>query len=181
MSFTSILNRIKAQDSSGYGVRAGGNPAPTRSNAQSSPCEVPSWTNSIELLKWRTMVAVWTLMLFLSACAKDKAPGVTCQDCTVNVSFNTEVIPILSANCATTGCHTGAATSAQNISFDSAVAYTQATARGRYIVAGNANQSIFYSQLLPGAINHMPNNGIQLTACDIQKIYCWINQGALNN
>jgi hypothetical protein len=91
------------------------------------------------------------------------------------------VIPILAANCAITACHTGSGSGAANISFDSAVAYTQATASGRYILAGNANASSFYSQLLAGSANHMPNNGRQLSACDIGKIYCWINQGALNN
>lgn len=117
----------------------------------------------------------------LASCTRDHAPGITCQDCTVIVSFNREVIPILSANCAITGCHTGAASTASNISFDSAVAYTQATIRGRYILPGNANASSFYSQLLSGANNHMPNNGGQLGPCDLQKIFCWINQGATNN
>ena len=130
---------------------------------------------------YRAILVCVTLIACLSSCTRDKAPGITCQDCSTSVSFNTEIIPILAANCAITGCHTGSASSAQNISFDSAVAYTSASGHGRYILAGNANASLFYSQLLSGANNHMPNNGQQLGACDIQKIYCWINQGALNN
>ena len=130
---------------------------------------------------YRAILVSIILIGALSSCTKAKAPGMSCQDCTVNVSFNQEIIPILTANCAITACHTGSASGALNISYDSAVAYASATARGRYILAGNANASLFYTQLISGANNHMPNNGGQLSPCDLQKIFCWINQGALDN
>ena len=130
---------------------------------------------------YRAIPVCLILVAILSGCARDKASGVICQDCTVIVSFNKEVIPILTTYCAIPNCHTGSARGALNISYDSTVAYAQATARGRFILPGNANASLFYTQLLPGANNHMPNNGVQLDPCTIQKIYCWIQQGGLNN
>ena len=81
------------------------------------------------------------------------------------------------------GCHTGPAnTAAGHVSLDSVLAYAQVTYPGKgYVVASYPNNSILYSQLLPGFPNHMPNNGGQLDDCTIQKIYCWIQQGALDN
>ena len=128
------------------------------------------------------ILACLILIAILPGCTRDHAPGIVCQSCTDTVSFNRTIIPILNTYCATGSlCHTGTASSANGISYDSAFAYAQATARGRYIYPGNANASVFYSQLLPGANNHMPNNGVQLDPCTMQKIYCWIDQGALNN
>jgi hypothetical protein len=135
----------------------------------------------MNILTKKTIQVACILIVMIAACTKDKAPAVSCQSCPVNVSFTKDIIPILATNCAIGNCHTGSASGALSISYDSAVAYTQATARGRYILPGNPNASLFYSQLLAGANNHMPFNGRQLDPCTIQKIYCWIEQGALDN
>lgn len=130
----------------------------------------------------RAILICLMLIAILSGCTKDQANNSACQTCSV-ISFRTDIIPIFQANCSMSGCHTGApASAAGHVSLDSAVAYAQATYPGKgYVTAYNANNSILYSQLLPNFPNHMPNNGKQLDDCTIKKIYCWINQGALNN
>jgi hypothetical protein len=130
----------------------------------------------------RAITVCFILVLFVSGCTRDTSPGVPCQSCSAyTASFARDIIPIFSANCSLPACHTGTASNADHLSLDSAVAYTQVTAAGSYILTGNANASLLYSQLFAGANNHMPNNGRQLSDCDIQKIGCWINQGAVNN
>ena len=131
---------------------------------------------------WRAIGICIIIIVYMSSCTKDTAVYSPCPDCPSNISFSNAIIPVFKAYCATVGCHTGPATSAPGrISLDSAIAYAQATHPGTgYVVAGNADFSLLYSQLQAGAPNHMPVGG-QLDQCDIQKIQCWINQGALNN
>lgn len=131
---------------------------------------------------WRAIGVYVILMVIISSCTKDTAVYKPCPDCPSNISFSSAIIPIFKASCAITGCHTGPASSAPGrISLDSAIAYAQATHGGTgYVVGGNANYSLLYNQLQAGAPNHMPVGG-QLDACDIQKIQCWIDQGALDN
>ena len=119
------------------------------------------------------------LVTILTGCTKDHALLSNCGTCPV-ISFKTDVIPIFAQNCATSGCHLGQFP-AGNISLDSASAYTQATKPGTgYIHAGSPSTSILLEQLYPEGMPHMPLTG-QLNDCDIQKISCWIQQGAANN
>ena len=126
----------------------------------------------------RAILVCFILVALLSGCTRDEA--VQCQNCAA-ISFKTDIIPIFQVYC-TTGCHTGPLSTAKgHFSLDSAVAYSQATEPGAgYVVPGNANYSLIYSELLAGNSLHMPV-GSQLDPCTIQKVYCWINQGALNN
>ena len=126
----------------------------------------------------RTILACFILIAFLPGCTRDEA--VQCQNCTA-ISFKTDIIPIFQVYC-TAGCHTGPPVSAKgHISLDSAIAYSQATEPGTgYVNAYDPGNSILYSGLLAGNSLHMPV-GSQLDPCTIQKVYCWINQGALNN
>jgi hypothetical protein len=126
----------------------------------------------------RAILVCLIIVVFLSGCTRDEAP--LCQTCPT-ISFRTDIIPIFQTYC-TAGCHTGPVSSAKgHFTLDSAVAYSQATEAGTgYVVAGNANYSLLYSELLAGNSLHMPVS-YQLDPCTIQKIQCWINQGALNN
>lgn len=130
----------------------------------------------------RAILVIAVLVCLTTGCTRDTAPGIVCQSCAANaVSFSNDIIPIFNANCNISGCH-NTIDDAGRVNLDPANAYATVTEPGKgYVVKNNANYSLLYSQLLVGANNHMPNNGRQLDACDIQKIYCWINQGGLNN
>ncbi len=128
---------------------------------------------------YRAILTCLALALILTACTKDHASDQACQSCSV-ISFRGDIIPIFRVSCALSGCHTGTS-HAGGVDLDSAAAYAQATHPGTgYVTAGSPNTSVLYSQLLAGFPNHMPVGG-QLDPCDVQKIYCWIEQGALNN
>lgn len=121
-------------------------------------------------------------LLILSACSRDKTGNNTCASTCDTISFKADIIPIFTVNCALSGCHNVANGTNHYVNLDSAQAYASITQTGTgYIVAGNPSYSVLLGQLYRGATEHMPNNGGQLDACDIQKISCWIQQGALNN
>ena len=65
---------------------------------------------------------------------------------------------------------------------DSADAYSNVTAHGTgYIIPYHANTSLLYTTLNANGVNGMPKNLPPIPQCQVQAIYCWINQGALNN
>jgi len=122
------------------------------------------------------------LLVLLSGCSKDKSANNNCQGNCSAISFKADIVPIFTANCALSGCHNNSTSANRHVELDSAKAYASATQPGTgYVVAGDPNASILLGQLYAGVSNHMPNNGQQLDACSIQKISCWIQQGALNN
>lgn len=120
-------------------------------------------------------VVVICLPLVLSQCSKPAAE----INCATSVSFKTDIIPILSTNCAISGCHTGAHPEA-NLNMDSANAYHNLTTKG-YVVAGTPNYSIMYNQMLGnGGVPIMPPTG-GLDHSYTDKVYCWIKEGAQEN
>lgn len=118
-------------------------------------------------------------LMFLAACSKDHSSSSACSNCPT-ISFKADIIPILSQNCATSGCHTGSAPQAR-LNLDSASAYSGLTAVGKgYVVAGDPSSSIMYTQMVAGSSQPMPPSGL-LDQCTSFKVSCWIKQGAQNN
>ena len=88
---------------------------------------------------------------------------------TTNMSFATDIVPLLQANCY--ACHSNANQSVSGISLE-----------------GHSNVKIQVDNgRLLGAITHasgfspMPQGGPKLSDCNISKIRSWINNGAPNN
>ena len=123
------------------------------------------------------LAVITALLIFFTDCTKtstlliDNSPEVT-----KTVSFATDIIPILSASCAKSGCHSGSVS--PNLA--SANAYNS-LATGNYLDLGNPSNSLVYLWLtgkestpMPlGASNNPSNiNGLMLA---------WIKQGAKNN
>ena len=134
------------------------------------------------IYKGSGIIALCLILAFiLPGCAKDKSHTSTCTTCPAT-SFKSDIIPIFNTNCATTtACHHGSNAVSAHLDLDSSVAYAQATQAGTgYVKPNDANNSILYDQLFAGVGHHMPVGG-QLDPCTMQKIYCWIQQGALNN
>ncbi len=120
-------------------------------------------------------MAVVVLAIVLAGCYKDiRSPG---QDPTAPpqaVSFSGDLVPLFTANCATSGCHD--AIPAHRPSLTAANAFTAITSGGfiNTVVPGN---SIIYGEVKSGS---MPPSGA-LRVSDIQKILDWIRNGAPNN
>ncbi|HMM11467.1 MAG TPA: cytochrome c [Bacteroidales bacterium] len=110
------------------------------------------------------------LAISLNSCYKDNEEDLYGTDncVTTNVSFNTQVQPVLNANCVS--CHSGAGASA-GIRLSNHTEVSAAIDGGRFV----------------GAIKHqsgfsaMPPSGPKLTNCQISQIEAWIAQGKPNN
>ncbi|MCX6274492.1 MAG: hypothetical protein NTV09_04730 [Bacteroidetes bacterium] len=90
------------------------------------------------------------------------------------VHFSTEIQSILSGNCTMSGCHDG------NEQF-SLIGYDNVIANGS-VKSYNAHGSKLYNSLKGGGEAIMPPaSSPSLTSKQIQQIYVWIEQGALNN
>ena len=109
----------------------------------------------------------------LSGCYNDKFEqlyplGTTTCD-TTNVSFATDIKPILAAKCNTTGCHNNAAATGYDLSaYDGVKAIAD---NGKLL--GSINWTTGFSA--------MPKSLPKLSTCEINKFTRWVNQGKLNN
>ena len=90
------------------------------------------------------------------------------------VCYDTEIAPIIIANCAYTGCH-DAATKEEGVDLSS---FSSIIKTGG-IKSGNAKKSEFYQVLNESGDEQMPPDQ-KLSEADIGLIYNWIEQGAEN-
>jgi mono/diheme cytochrome c family protein len=88
--------------------------------------------------------------------------------------FSRDILPIISSNCATTGCH-------DNITKQEGVALTSYAQISLYVKPNSINTSKLYNVLYATGESHMPPyNKTQLTQKNIDSIKSWINHGAKN-
>ena len=118
-----------------------------------------------------SLVAVMCL-LFVVSCTKDyyEQPDTLPQ----NVSFLNDVIPIFNANCIS--CHNDGGT-APNLSADKA--YGALISGAGLVIPGNPEESELYHRIM-GQGSMMPPGGM-MSHSNIDLIYLWIKEGALNN
>jgi hypothetical protein len=111
------------------------------------------------------------LVLALAACTTKQTLS---ADLPV-VSFQSDIQPIMSANCAVgSRCHSGSGGHLESL-----LTYTGVM---RYVTAGDAHGSPLYSTVRLYYGNVMPPSpNPHLSDDQIAKIYVWINQGAQNN
>lgn len=123
----------------------------------------------------RILLTVSLFLLILTSCTKDETtpPGgnpdpMACD--TNNITFSSDVGPILSGSCAISGCHNGATMqSGLDLSIYASVK----------VIADDGR--------LIGTITHaagfpsMPRNASKLAQCTIDKIQAWIIAGAQDN
>jgi hypothetical protein len=119
-------------------------------------------------------LAAVLVVTVLSSCYKDIiSPGQDPNGPPQFVSFSGDLMPIFTANCATSGCHDGVA---HNPALTPAKAYDAIT-NGGYVNTLVPSNSILYSEVKSGS---MPPSGA-LKSSDVQKILDWIRNGAPNN
>lgn len=99
---------------------------------------------------------------------KDSTSSPGCD--TTGMTYSVNIKPILSTNCY--GCHGAASYQTRSgINLEDFGALTT------QVKNGNLLNSIKHT----GGVTPMPLNGAQLSACDINKITDWINNGIQNN
>ncbi len=127
------------------------------------------------------IIFVFSAIVLVTGCTKDKTPVPPSQvfgsNCDTNhVYFVNDILPILSSNCAKSGCH-DAATHAEGYNFSNhAGAYSA-------IHPGNINNSKLYEVIASGGGEDMmpPAGNTPLTSAQVDMIAQWITQGGLND
>jgi mono/diheme cytochrome c family protein len=119
----------------------------------------------------KRLVAVFVLAFAMQSCYYDNVqelyPNPPACD-TTNVSYATDVWPVINANC--TGCHSGGAP-AGNVSLED---YTD-------IVVAADNGSLLCTIRHDNGCSPMPKGGGKLGDCDITKIEIWVDEGTPDN
>ena len=89
----------------------------------------------------------------------------------IEVSFEQDLLPILTARCALAGCHV--ADGPHGLDFRTYESFVTGGEHGPAFVPGNAQESAVVEQIVSG---RMPPGGPPLTTAEIQSFVDWINQ-----
>ena len=90
------------------------------------------------------------------------------------VSFQTSILPVITANCTQSDCHSAGSDAGPLLSYDDGI---------QFVVAGKPHQSTLYKVITsqsPGTVMPVPPM-TPLDNASIENIYIWILQGAQNN
>ena len=130
----------------------------------------------------KKIILAATALVIFAGCYNDKydklypLPTTTTTTCdTTTITYTHDILPIITASCyntSTGGCHGTGTTSGYD--------YTTFSVLQNNALSGWVVQDINFAATGRGH-NNMPLNGSKLSACDINKITRWVNQGALNN
>lgn len=126
--------------------------------------------------KERSLSLLIVLVLAISSCyydnAEDLYPTLTNVTCNTGaqISFSTEVLPLMNLECNTASCHNSIDRAAQ-IVLDT---YTD-------LLISASDGSLIGSMRHSAGFIPMPDAAPKLDACSIELVAEWINQGALNN
>ena len=123
-------------------------------------------------------------------CSNHACTGGTCG-CGAGVTFGAQVQPILTANCASAGCHTGNRP-AGSLALGSGASYaalvnvasSSACTSLVRVKPGATTQSYLMNKLTDTAIcsgTQMPKTGTSLSSAQLALISGWICEGAPNN
>ncbi len=119
-----------------------------------------------KIIKPIFLIGLITFLIILS-CAKDKVPlpVIDSSTCKPNISYTNDIKPIMTSYCIS--CHG---------SKNQSGGYNLSTYDG---VSSNTSK-VLGSIRQDGSAISMPQDG-KIPDSLIQKVYCWINQGAKNN
>lgn len=123
------------------------------------------------------MVAIVGAIVGLQSCYKvATVPKSTVEEVTANVSFATDIQPILTANCSVIGCHSAGGRSPD---LTAEKAYN-ALSGANYIDVGNPENSNIYLWIIGKKTTPMPPAGANPSNLN-NLVLAWIKQGAQNN
>ena len=132
----------------------------------------------------KKLLMISVLIIFLGSCYNDKydklyplssATTTTC-DTSGTLSYANDIEPIIASNCFNpgNGCHDATGSSVSGYNYQTSITSLQSNA-----LNGSLLSDINF--MPTRGHNSMPLNGAQLSACDIDKITRWVNEGAPNN
>lgn len=162
------------QDFGGFSFYGIGNP-PTFFAVMVRKLVAPYFlTLNLTMKNYRLLITASVLSigtaLFIQSCADHKLPAPEGSNCSSEVSYANDVLPIINSSCAIVGnggCHNGGNGESRD---------WRVFAR----VQSHATQIKDRVMRTPGTAGHMPPNG-SLTSDQVRLISCWVDQGAQNN
>lgn len=123
----------------------------------------------------RFLLLTIALLFCVLGCTRDRAhmlmPDHVSQPMATKTSFEQNVLPILTARCALSGCHV--ADGPHGLDFRTYESFIAGGEHGPAFIAGNAEESEIVEQIVSGS---MPPGGPPLSAAEIQLFIDWINQ-----
>jgi hypothetical protein len=123
-----------------------------------------------------TSVIMAILVVAVTGCYKTTTLLVAAPEVTTEVSFSKDLVPLLAANCAKSGCHSGSIT--PNLSAE--IAFTSLIG-GKYVDVATPENSEVYLWLTGKNTPAMPL-GAPSNPSNINGILlAWVKQGAKNN
>ena len=125
----------------------------------------------------RNVLIIIAALAGLSGCYNNKAdklypaPVNTCDTAGI-ISYDTDIVPIVTAYCYSpgNGCHDAAGSRTSG--------YDYTTYYGIEVNAANGD---LLSDLISGTPHMMPKNGPPLPSCDLDKIIRWVDEGYPDN
>lgn len=155
-----------------------------------------SYIQSMMISKFRKLIPIFICSagLLLAGCGGDSGnstgpdpdPDPDPNEPNRAVSFSEDISPILSTNCATSGCHNSSTQeSGVNLSsYDAALGSVGSQYGTEIIDPGNPDSSPIIDKISndnPEFGVRMPENRPSLSSADIDSIRAWIEDGAPNN
>ncbi|MFN8438571.1 MAG: hypothetical protein U0V72_13190 [Cytophagales bacterium] len=119
--------------------------------------------------------------IFLFSCKKKEKNVAQVCNSKDTVSFHADIKPLLTLNCALSGCHMGNSPSG-GLNLESDKAYIELTnIKSGYIDTLAPKRSLLYSSLVSTDNPMPPKPFSKLNDCDIQLIVQWMQEGGKNN
>jgi hypothetical protein len=124
---------------------------------------------------------LFLMSVFFSQCSKDTTEPTQIVYPDSNLSFNQHIYPILSGNCATSGCHESI-NPAKGLDLET-LTPSFISVNGPTVIPFNAVQSRLYRLILASDMGtpRMPLNRAPLPTSQVEAIKTWINEGAIIN
>ncbi|MDO9184439.1 MAG: hypothetical protein Q7W13_00390 [Bacteroidia bacterium] len=115
-------------------------------------------------MRWvKIFLSVLILAILIESCKKKEKEEVI--DCSgVSPSYNSDIKPIINANCLSSGCHNGGSSNGDYTSYSGLKAVAS---------SGTLESRVVTNKTMPATS--------PLSLEDRKKIKCWINSGAPNN
>ena len=125
-----------------------------------------------KIILFTGLILMTAIALTVTGCYRDViVPTVSTTAPPQAVNFSTQIAPVLTANCAKSGCHVPGG---QKPYMNDPDAYANLI-NGGFVNTIVPNQSVIYQMLNGQMQQYIPSN------TDIQLIYDWIRNGAPNN
>lgn len=110
-------------------------------------------------------------LFYFSGCSDNNE-----TDYVEDISFENDLLPILTAKCALTGCHVDGGENTHGIDFTSYQSFIAGGEHGSVFIPGNAAESEIIEEMVEGKMPPPDSGYPKIPDTEIQVFIDWINQ-----